>query len=169
MDIETIRTLYDYHYWANRRIQTRVLNLTTEQYVTTHGVSFGSLQGVLVHMISAEWVWRMRSQEKVSPTALLEPADYPAPADLVERWQKEELAMRRYLAELATPTLAQTIHYRRTRGQPEHDILWHILVHLVNHGTQHRSEAAMALTELGLSPGDLDMIWFFRESRPLHA
>jgi uncharacterized damage-inducible protein DinB len=39
------------------------------------------------------------------------------------------------------------------------------LAHVVNHGTQSRSEAAVLLTEYGQSPGDLDLILFLREQR----
>ena len=40
---------------------------------------------------------------------------------------------------------------------------WQMLAHLANHGTQHRSEAAVLLTRAGRSPGDLDMIFFAQE------
>jgi uncharacterized damage-inducible protein DinB len=37
------------------------------------------------------------------------------------------------------------------------------MAHLVNHGTQHRTEAAALLTDFGHSPGDIDLIYFLDE------
>ena len=38
-----------------------------------------------------------------------------------------------------------------------------MLVHVVNHGTQHRSEAAAILTAEGHSPGELDLFNYAEE------
>jgi uncharacterized damage-inducible protein DinB len=43
-----------------------------------------------------------------------------------------------------------------------------MLLHLANHGTQHRSEAAVLMTAAGHSPGDLDL-WDYAESQATPA
>ncbi len=70
----------------------------------------------------------------------------------------------------ATRPVATDGHGSRSRPikkGPQRSIpLWALNVHLVNHGTQHRSEVAMMLTDLGHSPGDLDMVFFLAERFP---
>ena len=61
--------------------------------------------------------------------------------------------------------MSRVVHYRSTEGQTYTRSVWEVLVHLVNHGTHHRGEVAAAVTQLGHSPGDLDMIVYFNSKK----
>lgn len=165
MMLEYLPKLYDYNYWANARILDAAANLGDDQFVAPGKLSHGGVRGALVHTLTGEWIWRMRCQERVSPTAMLNARDFPTLADLRTRWQAEEEALRAYVANLTNEDLNETIHYTSTEGKALSFMLWQILVHVVNHGTQTRSEAAVLLTEYGHSPGDLDLILYFRDQR----
>jgi len=163
MRIDDIRLLFDYGYWATGRILNTAAAVNLEQYTAPGGASHGSLRDTLAHTLAAEMTWRRRCQEGISPAALPTGADFPTLATLQQTWQEEETAMAGYLATLDDADLDATIHYKTTKGAALQNPLWHILTHVVNHGTQHRSEAAMMLSALGHSPGDLDLILFLRQ------
>lgn len=165
MQKSDILLLFDYNYWATHRILAAAEKVSQEIFVAPVEHSWDSLRSTLVHMMSAEWVWRQRCQEQSSPTAHLRPDDFPTLAALRERWQTEEQAMRGYLNSLSDEQLAQTIDYKTLGGAPNRDILWQLLAHVANHGTQHRAECAVLLSELGYSPGDVDIIVYLREKR----
>lgn len=163
MNKQELLTLFDYNYWANERILRAVAQVSPADFVAPRSFSHGGLRGTLVHTLSAEWAWRTRCQEQVYPTALLAEADFPTFADLQTRWQQEETAMRGYIGNLSDEQINSPIFYKSLNGAPYEQLLWQLLVHVVNHGTQHRSEAAALLTELGHSPGDIDLIVYVRE------
>ena len=95
----------------------------------------------------------------------LDEADFPTVDTVVQQWQAEEAAMRAYLAGLTDADLVDYIRYTTSEGDHRVRLLWHCLFHVVNHGTQHRSEAAAILTGYGYSPGELDFTAFLNEQR----
>jgi uncharacterized damage-inducible protein DinB len=68
-----------------------------------------------------------------------------------------------FIESLPDERLEAKFSYKNTQGQPFERILWQAMAHVVNHGTQHLTEAAAILTDLGHSPGDIDMILFLIE------
>ena len=165
MNIQNILFLYDYNYWARDRILNAAEKLSWQQLITPSTQSHGSIRGTLVHTFSAEWAWRMRCQEHQSPTAMLAEDQFPSLETLRSRWEEEENHMRAFLSGLTDHDLLSPLKYTRMAGQKEEDTLWHILTHVVNHGTQHRSEVAILLTDYGASPGEIDIIMFIRERK----
>lgn len=164
MNKNEMAVLYRYNRWAWERVLDRTSHAKPEQYTALAPVPHGSLCGTLVHALGAEVLWRQRWQG-YSPTALLKEPDLPTFEGLQRRWEVETSALQAFVARLSDPNLSETIDYRTTKGTPMTDVLWHLLVHVVNHGTQHRAEAGMLLTSFGLSPGDLDLLTFIREAK----
>lgn len=162
MNSDDIRILYDYNYWANARLLKAATALPLEQLTAPARLSHRSLLGTLAHTLGTEIVWRLRLHEGISPSALPTEREFPTLEALGARWADEEGKMRGYLASLGDHALGATVQYKTTRGVPSENVLWHLLLHVVNHGTQFRAEAAVALTEHGQSPGDLDALVFLR-------
>ncbi|MFZ2421684.1 MAG: DinB family protein [Anaerolineae bacterium] len=169
MNTAEIATLFDYNYWANGRVLNAASRVTPAQFVAPAGLSHGSVRGALVHVLSAEVVWRLRCQEGISPPAMLLETGFPTLDSLREFWNEEERGMRAYLEGLTDDDISGTVRYQTTKRVPHQNELWHLLAHVVNHGTQFRGEAAVVLTACGQSPGDLDLIFFLRAMQAIPA
>jgi uncharacterized damage-inducible protein DinB len=162
MNKQDILILYKYNQWANARILNSAARVTPEQFLAPASFPHGGLRGTLVHALSAEWIWRSRWQG-TSPTGVLEPDDFPTWEALSTRWLEEERKLMQFVDELNDERLDRPFAYNTTKGAPFTQILWKAMAHVVNHGTQHRAEAAALLTDFGHSPGDIDLIYFLSE------
>lgn len=159
MNKQDIHILYQYNQWANAKILNTAAHVTQDQYLAPASFPHGGLRGTLVHALFAEWIWRNR-WEGTSPTRRLKPEEFPTIESLRTRWLEEEKQLMDFVDRVTDEKLDNTFSYTNTSGKPLTKILWQAMAHLVNHGTQHRTEAAAILTDFGHSPGDIDLIYF---------
>jgi len=159
MNKQDILLLYKYNQWANALILNAAANVTQEEYLAPASFPHGGLRGTLVHALFAEWIWRRR-WEGISPTKRFKPEDFPTFESLRARWAEEEKALISFVEGLSDEKLNGIFRYKSTDGELHQRTLWHAMLHLVNHGTQHRTEAAAILTDLGRSPGEIDLLGF---------
>ena len=164
MNKKDIQLLYDYNRWCNARILGTAAKLTTEQFLAPGTFPYGGLRGTLVHTLFAEWTWRMRWQgTPPNHDYRFELEEFPTCAALQTCWLEEETLLMEFVAGLTDKKLKSELEYTSTEGGQHKRVLWETMAHLVNHGTQHRTEAAAILTDLGHSPGDIDLIVFINQ------
>lgn len=172
MDAAYFQLLFAYNAWANDRVLSRASATSEADYFAPAlGLSFGSLHATLVHILVAEIVWLARWQGGQPPEALkdarradeLARTEIPTFAVVREMWHREEKKLSALLASLTNADVDRPLRYETQYGEPNAQPLGQLMAHLVNHGAQFRAEAAVRLTQLGLSPGDLDLIVYLRE------
>jgi uncharacterized damage-inducible protein DinB len=160
---EMLRTLIRYNYHTNRRLLTQAAGLTDEQFNRPSRIGEDSLRELLLHTMRTEWFWRNLAYNGTLPG--------PPPSDEVfltleaiqSRWLEEEEAMNKMLGEMNEIELNKVIELTDRKGVVHNYTRWGMLMHMLMHSMQHRSEAAVFLTEFGLSPGDLDLIYFLAD------
>jgi uncharacterized damage-inducible protein DinB len=156
---QAILTLYQYNAWANGRILDTAAQLNPAQFLAAGGASFDSVRDTLVHTMSGQWLFLERWRGR-SPRATLDPEQFFDLAALRGRWDEIEHDTQAFVAGLSDTRLERVVEYTNTNGERWAYPLWQQMIHQVNHATQHRSEAALMLTQYGHSPGWLDFLHF---------
>ena len=162
MNKQNILILYQYNTWSNAKILDAASRITPQQFLAPVPFPHGSLRGTLVHALFGEWVWRKR-WEGIPQNPIWKPEGFPTFESLRSRWAEEESKLMNFVANLTEEKLSSIINYVSTEGFPHERVLWECMAHLVNHGTQHKTEAAAILTDFGHSPGDIDLIVYLNE------
>jgi uncharacterized damage-inducible protein DinB len=156
--VTDLQRLYDYGYWANRKLFPVIAALTAEEFTTPVAGSWGSVRNTLVHMMSAEWGWLERcGGAPRGPT--LTPEDFPTFDSVVATWTVVEGHMRAFLATLTeadvTRVVAFTLLGKQSAGE-----LGAMLQHGATHSVHHRGQIALLLRVLGHAPGNVDLVLY---------
>ena len=153
--LDALRFLFGYDRWATRRVLDAARGVDAGTWSAPNAIGERGLGGILVHALGAHQRWRVGWLGRPErPRPELEPL--PPLEELRGRWEAEWVALDEDLDGLTEGDLLGEVG-----GLP----VWQTHLHLVNHGTQHRSEAAALLTAAGRSPGDLDLVFYALERR----
>ncbi len=170
-DATFFQLLLDYSHWANGRIMDRAREASEPDYMAdADGLSFGSLHATLIHIMTSEIIWLARWTgetppewvAKVRQSGEIARNEIPSLAALSELWQENSDRYGNFARALTDEAAAARLAYRDLSGNESEQPLRELIAHVVNHGTQYRAEASVRLTQLDLSPGDMDFVAFAR-------
>ena len=165
MNANAFRHFYDYHFAENRKVWNGVTSLSFEQFMQPVNYSHGSVHDQIVHLIDAEDVW-FSELRGIEPSEPLPSADVDDRDIIRLHWDKVEHNIRAYLAELQDDML-----FDKPIIEPEEDkalIVWQVLLHVINHATDHRAQLLRVLNDLRVETTYQDYI-FYVYSHPMPA
>ncbi|HEY2374979.1 MAG TPA: DinB family protein [Gemmatimonadaceae bacterium] len=162
MRVSDLERLYDFSYWANRKLFDVIAKLPEEQFTQKVSGAYGSIRNALVHVMSAEWGWldRCGGQQR-GPR--LDPDDYPTAQSVIETWKRVEGYVRSFLPTLNDEDLERKVEFSIGGGPMRLVALGDLLHHSVIHAVHHRGQVALILRELGLTPGNFDLLIYCME------
>ncbi len=159
MAVQTAGRLFAFNMWAWKRVFPSLAALPEEEYFAERPFFWHSLHGLAVHGFSSERNWLLRSRDGRSP----QPAtagEFPTFAALHSAWEPLWDAWQAYLGSLESSSLTSTVTYRNDEGAGFSILLDDVLRHVVNHGTEHRSQMTPVLAQLGHPTEPLDYAYF---------
>jgi uncharacterized damage-inducible protein DinB len=158
MNADSFRHFYNYHFAENRKLWDRfVIPLSHEQFTQAVNYSHGSVWEQIVHIMDCDDTWFSELQG-IEPVEPLPPATSDDREMIRARWDRIEQKMREYLAALQDDML-----FAKPIQDPEEDkvlIVWQVLLHVVNHATDHRAQILRSLNDMGVETSWQDYIFY---------
>jgi uncharacterized damage-inducible protein DinB len=153
-----LEELIRYHARSNAQILDTIASLTDVDFEQRAALDHGSVAETLRHLVIVDNSWR----EFLLGNDVDDPYEWEVPPlpdlpSIRSFWAEETGRLAAYVEGLTSEDIDRTYSWK-SDGATTTATRSMIVAHIVNHGTQHRSELARYLTERGSSPGDMDLL-----------
>ena len=155
-----LQTHLEYSAWASRELVAAASRLSAGELTRDFGTADRSVLGTLAHVFGADRIWLARVTG--APVQKLTDRDRDI-AVLQNEWPELQARWKEWARALTVESAAEVLSYTDLRGNPWSQPLWQIVLHVVNHGTHHRGQAAGFLRAMRHTPPPLDLIHYYRE------
>ena len=165
MEPKVIRSLFDYHKTMSEKLLDCIAQLTPDQFVQDTEYSVGSVRNHMVHSISGHQRWLAKLQAEPIPERL-DYVDFPSIEATKTKWDQVEVDLLDYVNSLDESQLCDQMNYKVPHQHDadmvdyKNNFIWQILVHLVNHGTDHRSQVLSILNQFDTPTFEQDFIFY---------
>ena len=158
---DLLRLHLDYSRWASARLLDAVATLPESDLRRDFGTAHKSIIGTLAHVYRGDRIWLARvlgDDPQTLPEAAGEDlaALGPAMSAASDGWLD-------WVQALSDEDVMRALRYSDMKGNTWTTPLYQIVLHVVNHGTHHRGQAAGFLRALGQAPPPLDLIAYYRQ------
>jgi uncharacterized damage-inducible protein DinB len=148
--LETVRTMIEYNCALHRRTWDSIDTLSKAQFQREVNYSHGSLRNHMLHLASVDRRW-LYGLKELPDVGHLKSEEYPTRESVHIVFDSVMKDVTEYVAGLTEAEIEKT-----PPGLP--GPRWQILLHLVNHGTDHRAQVLRLLTDFGAPTFDQDFI-----------
>jgi uncharacterized damage-inducible protein DinB len=131
-----------YHAWANLRLLESCQDLSADQLAASTPGTFGTIYDTLVHIVRADVSYTLRLTGK-APEPPFKWDDNPDVSEL------------RYYAGLIGDALIEAVR-QQWQGQTTAYKALALMIQIVNHGIEHRTQVTTMLSQIGLTPPEID-------------
>lgn len=160
MNADAFRHLYNYHFTVNRKIwDAYIVPLSMAQFTQKTDYSVGSVRNQLVHLMSVDERW-FSGLRRVELPDFANPVHYGTKVKLRSEWDTVETDMRSYFDSLEDEMLLKPAFPGDDEGKEFQ--LWQVLIHVANHGTDHRAQILALLNSLGVKTDAQDYFFFIK-------
>lgn len=153
MELELIKTFIEYHLDMTRRVWDSIDQITEEQFLADDAYSRGSIRNLMVHLAATDsnWLAGLKNipEDQDAPRKKYE--DYPDRPSVRTFWDATAKEVAEYAEKL---TEIESNENPVDISNPR----WQVLLHIINHGTDHRSTVLQRLHEFGAPTFDQDFI-----------
>ena len=156
--LDMIQRFIEYHAAMSRRVWDSIDQISEEQFLADDPYSRGSIRNLMVHLSHTDLRWL---------TGL---KNLPDPGPTMKRYEEytDRRSAREYWGSVATELTGYVnrLDEEELNRNPI-DIpgpRWEVLLHVVNHGTDHRSTVLQKLHEYGAPTFDQDFIIWLAET-----
>lgn len=155
-----LRTMHQYNYDINARLLDLAELVTPEQWDAPQQAGQRSLHETLHHIVAVEeeYLVLCTTGEPIWDSRPI--ADYPDVASLRALNERNYATWRPWIEALTDAELARRDTYLMSHGVDMEAPIWALLLHMLYHSAQHRSESAFMLTCYGHSPSFIDFFGY---------